>query len=284
MPYHLQMVFLMNFVQVYTQTCYEKCLQEAYTGITNVTIMVADASVRSSYFYTTRQWLDRKTIEFNGLYPAISVELLDVNYTRELLEDTESGRNTYHAYILPFMSAFGVTTSVADQLLDLSTLTVANVNHVAWHTIGRFYRAHSSLFDGKVVSLPLSGDFLSLFYRTDVFEAYGMRVPRTLKEYVFASQAPNGTDLNGDGEEDYGSCMSHAGSVGGFSDEVFYAWIAQVLQYRGTSQGAMLDTDTLNPLLENPAVHEALKLWKQVAGLPELTGTLRYPEILHNFW
>ena len=52
MPYHLQMVFLMNFVQVYTQTCYEKCLQEADTGITNVTIMVADASVRSSYFYT----------------------------------------------------------------------------------------------------------------------------------------------------------------------------------------------------------------------------------------
>ena len=61
------------------------------------------------------------------------------------------------------------------------------------------------------MSLPLSGDFLSLFYRTDVFEAYGMRVPRTLKEYVFASQALNGTDLNGDGEEDYGSCMSHAG-------------------------------------------------------------------------
>ena len=42
----------------------------------------------------------------------------------------------------------------------------------------------------------------------------------------------------------------------------------------------MFDTDTLNPLLENPAVHEALKLWKQVAGLPELTGTLQYTEIL----
>ena len=211
MPYHLQMVFLMNFLQVYSQTCYEKCLQEADTGITNVTIMVADASGRSSYFSTTRQWLDRKTMEFNGLYPAISVELLDViNWTREPLEDMESGRNTYHGYILPLMSALGVTVSVADQLLDMSTLTVANVNHVAWHTIGRFYRAHSSLFDGKVVSLPLSGDFYSLFYRTDVFEAYGMRVPRTLKEYVFASQALNGTDLNGDGEEDYGSCMSHA--------------------------------------------------------------------------
>ena len=111
------------------------------------------------------------------------------------------------------MSAFGVTVSVADQLLDMSTLTVANVNQVAWHTIGRFYRAHFSLFHGKVVSLPLSGDFLSLFYRTDVFEAYGMRVPRTLKEYVFASQVLNGTDLNGDGEEDDGSCMSHAGRI-----------------------------------------------------------------------
>ena len=53
MPYPLQMVFLMNFVQVYSQTCYEKCVQEANTGITNLTIMVADASWRSSSFSTT---------------------------------------------------------------------------------------------------------------------------------------------------------------------------------------------------------------------------------------
>ena len=34
------------------------------------------------------------------------------------------------------------------------------------------------------------------------------------------------------------------------------------------------------PLAGETAVHEALKLWKQVAGLSEVTGTLRYPEIL----
>ena len=46
--------------------------------------------------------------------------------------------------------------------------------------------------------------------------------------------------------------------------EYFLIWIARTLQYRGFSQGNFLDTDTLTPLLENPVVQEAIKLWKQV--------------------
>ena len=56
----------------------------------------------------------------------------------------------------------------------------------------------------------------------------------------------------------------------------FFSWIAQVLQYRGTSQGSICDTQTLSPLLENPAVWEAIQLWKEVAGPPETTSGTTY--------
>ena len=38
-----------------------------------------------------------------------------------------------------------------------------------------------------------------------------------------------------------------------------------------TSQGTVLDTDTLTPLLDNAVVLEAIKLWKEVAGPPKDT-------------
>ena len=52
-----------------------------------------------------------------------------------------------------------------------------------------------------------------MYYRADVFTMYGMAVPRTLEDYVRASQALHGTDMNGDGETDHGLCMDQEGPV-----------------------------------------------------------------------
>ena len=104
------------------------------------------------------------------------------------------------------MNIYGGTSRLADRLMDMSTFTVANVNDIAWHTVGRYFRAYSLLYEEQVLTLPLTGDFESLYQRADVFTMYGMAVPRTLEEYVRPSQALNGTDTNGDGEPDYGSC------------------------------------------------------------------------------
>ena len=119
---------------------------------------------------------------------------------------------------------------------------------------------------GKVLVLPLDGDFLSLFYRLDYFAAHNMSAPRTLEEYVAASIYFNGKDLDGDGELDYGSCFPHHGWA---SHYYFWAWVAPFTQYLGTAQGVFFDVDTLEPLVDNPAVQEAVRLWKQVAGPPE---------------
>ena len=113
---------------------------------------------------------------------------------------------------------------------------VINVNNIRWNTIGQFFGSHSALDEGKVLTLPLAGDFVSLYYRRDLFTAYGLTVPRTLVENVVTAQVFNNTDLNGDGEPDYGSCFPHAGE---FADAVFFTWIAQVLQCRGTSQATL---------------------------------------------
>ena len=230
-----------------------------------------------------RDWLVRKTIEFNGFFPAITVTPIDVPFQEmlnEAEEDLESGRNTFDAYIIPLMNVQGGTSRLADRLMDLSTFTVANVNDIAWHTIGRYFRAYSALYDGQVLTLPLAGDFVSLYYRADVFTMYGMAVPRTLEEYVRASQALNGTDMNGDGEPDYGSCMEQEGA---YSGELFLTWIVQTLQFRGTSQGGLFDTDTLTPLLANPAVQESIRLWKQIAGPPTKTEGTTTEELV-TFW
>ena len=279
---HLQLALLMPFVQVYSQTCYTECLSRSTGDTTAVNVMILDGS-NDLFERTWRDWLARKTIEFSGLFPAITVTPIDVPYQEmvsEAEEDVESGRNTFDAYIIPYMNLHGGTSRLADRLMDLSTFTVANVNDIAWHTIGRYFRAYSSLYEGQVIMLPLAGDFVSLFFRADVFTVYGMAVPRTLEEYTLASQALNGTDMNGDGEPDYGSCMEQDGAM---SSEVFAVWITQTLQYRGTFQGSLFDTDTLTPLLANPAVQESIKLWKQIAGPPVKTEGTTTEELL-TFW
>ena len=262
---HLQLVFLTYFVEVGSQICYTKCLTNTTGVATTVNMMVLDGSLDIIH-QASREWISRKITEFNDLYPAISCTATYVNDAQivtEALQDLESGASIHHGNIIQGLNVYGGTSLLAHRLMDLSTFTVDNVNDIEWHTIGRMYRAHSSLYEGKVLTLPLAGTFLYMFYREDVFASHGKTVPRTLEEYVLASHALNGTDLNGDGVPDYGSCMPH---VDQFSSEVFYAWIAQTLQYRGTSQGSLLDTDTLTPLLQNPVVQEAIKLWKQVAG------------------
>ena len=283
MTHHLQLVFFLQFAKVsMQQTCYTECLQDTSWSATSVNVMAVDDSDDFVWQYM-RQWYEGKTAEFNALYPAISVTLSHVqqeDMVTEALLDLERGTNLYDAYVIPSLNSNGGTSRLSNRLMDLSEFTVDNVNNIEWQTIGRSFRSHGALYEKKVLTLSLSGDFGYLYYRRDIFMAYGMTVPRTLEEYVAASQMFNNTDLNGDGELDYGSCFPH---VDEFSVTYFFYWISQVLQYRGTSQGSIFDTETLAPLLQNPAVQHAAKLWKEVAGPPEMTSATTIVEML-NLW
>ena len=284
MTHYLKLVFFLQFAKVsLQQACYTQCLQDTSWTATSVNVMAVDGGGESNLWLYARQWYDRKTAEFNALYPAISVTLSHVEWdgmVAEALLDLDQGTNLYHAHVVPYLNFYGGTSRLSDRLMDMSEFTVDNVNNIEWSTIGRFFRSHGALYEKKVLTLPLAGDFTYLYYRRDLFMAYGMTVPRTLEEYVVASQIFNNTDLNGDGDLDYGSCFPHVGEL---SDNVFFYWVSQVLQYRGTSQGSIFDTETLAPLLQNPAVQQAVKLWKEVAGPPEMTRGTTILEMV-NLW
>ena len=236
MACHLQLVLMMRCVEVFSQACYTRCLQDRCQSSTAVTVMMPDSNGVS--YIGGQQWYERKTAEFNALYPDISVSLANVaenDMVNEALSHLEKETNKYHAYIIPGLIMNGGISLFADRLMDMSPFTVENVNDISRQMIGRFFRTHASLYVKNVLSLPLSGDFVLLFYLQHVFRELGLTVPRSLEECTLTSQRSKGTDLN---EPDYGSCLSDAGST---SEHILFAWTAQTLQYRGTSQGSLLD-------------------------------------------
>jgi multiple sugar transport system substrate-binding protein len=100
-----------------------------------------------------------------------------------------------------------------------------------------------------------------VYYRTDVLEQLGMEPPKTWDDYLAVAAAANGMDMNGDGEADFGSCIAKKRGEQG------YWWITSIaapfIQTQGTSQGAFFDTETFEPLVNNPGFIRALEIYKE---------------------
>jgi multiple sugar transport system substrate-binding protein len=138
---------------------------------------------------------------------------------------------------------------------------VANDAALEWDDIAPFFQNFSS-YNGSIYQIPLDGDIHNVYYRTDLFEEAGLTPPRTWEEYLAAAAQFNGTDLNGDGETDYGSCIPkvRAGQS--------YWWIVDFasgkLQTQGTTQGTFFDLETFDPLFgPNPAFIRALEQFNE---------------------
>ena len=63
----------------------------------------------------------------------------------------------------------------------------------------------------KPSSLMVDGDFQMVYYRTDVLAEAGLEPPVTWEDYLDVASKIHGTDMNGDGEADYGSCIFKSG-------------------------------------------------------------------------
>lgn len=260
MRHVIRLFLVLSVVRVASDACYDAYLQCTATASVAINLLTI------ANFGSINAWLDGKVSQFMALNPSVTITVHEVPWGEvraEALKDASDGVHYYHAYFMMVGQALG---EMAPFLYDMTDLIVRNVNGVNWHEIGQFFRTSQALYQGKVLVLPLDGDFLSLFYRLDYFAAHNMSAPRTLEEYVAASIYFNGKDLDGDGELDYGSCFPHHGWA---SHYYFWAWVAPFTQYLGTAQGVFFDVDTLEPLVDNPAVQEAVRLWKQVAGPPE---------------
>lgn len=204
--------------------------------------------------------LQRHAPEFKELTGAevnvITVPFADLYQT--ILTDQATGTNSYDAFV--FAPQWMV--DLVGYLEDL-TPYVENDPAIQWDDIAPFFRNFSAMYQGRIYLIPLDGDFHMVYYRTDVLEEAGLQPPRTWDEYLQVAAAVHGKDMNGDGEGDYGSCISKARSAQA------YWWITSIagpyIQSLGTEQGVWFDTETMKPLIDNEGFIRALEIYKETS-------------------
>ncbi len=206
--------------------------------------------------------LQRRAPDFKELTGAqvnvVTVPFADLYQT--ILTDQATGTNSYEAFV--FAPQWMADYVVAGYLEDLTPYIEAD-EAIQWEDVAPFFRDFSATFGGRIYTIPLDGDFHMVYYRIDVLENAGLEPPRTWDEYLEVAAAVHGQDMNGDGEGDFGSCISKKRSAQA------YWWILSIagpyLQSQGTSQGIFFDTETMTPLVNNAGFIRALEIYKQTS-------------------
>ena len=212
--------------------------------------------------------LQRRAPEFNALTGA-NVQVTTVPYGElynNILTDTATGTNSFDAWV--FAPQWIVDFAVPGYIEDLTSRVQADAA-LNWNDVAPFFRDFSATFEGSVYTIPLDGDFHMVYYRSDVLEDAGLEPPRTWDEYLTVAGAVHGSDMNGDGEGDYGSCISKA------RGQQSYWWITSIaapyIQSQGTSAGTFFNLDDFTPLVTNEGFVRALEVYAATGefGPPE---------------
>src|SRR6185369_3891572 len=214
--------------------------------------------------------LQRRAPDFTALTGA-TVNIITVPNSelyQKVLTDAASGTNAYDGYL--FAPSWIVDFAPAGLIEDL-TPYVEKDTALEWDDIAPFFRDFNS-YDGKVYSIPVDGDMHMVYYRIDSLQEAGLEPPKTWDDYLNVAKTLNGKDLNGDGEPDYGSCISKAPA------QQSYWWIwsiaAPYIQSKGSSQGPFFNTKDMTPLVNNDAFKRALEVYKETGlyGPPDETN------------
>ena len=203
--------------------------------------------------------LQRRAPEFAELTGA-QINVITVPFSdlyQQVLTDVSTGSNSYDGFV--FAPQWMVDYIVPGYLEPL-TSRIEGDEALQWGDVGAFFRDFSSTYEGDIYTIPLDGDFQMVYYRTDVLEEIGMDPPQTWEDYLAIAEAADGMDMNGDGEGDFGSCIGKARNNQGYWFITSIA--APMLQTQGTSQGAFFDSETMEPLVDNPAFARALEQYK----------------------
>ena len=208
--------------------------------------------------------LQRRAPDFEKLTGA-KVQVITVPFAdlyQKLLTDFATKTNSYDATVFdPQWMGDYVPPGYLEDLTD----RVKNDSALQWNDIAPFFRDFSATFKGKVYTIPLDGDFQMVYYRKDLLQKDGLQPPATWDDYISIAKHFQGKDLNGDGKNDYGSCLAMKRSA-----QSYWAWIsiaAAYLQSKGTKQGAFFNTDNMQPLTNNPGAAAALDVYKQLSKI-----------------
>jgi len=189
------------------------------------------------------------------------------------------GEGIFDAYIVqgPWIP------NVAEGLANLSPLIKEDGDVVDFLGINPASRS-AVQFNGTVRALPLDTDYIAIGWRQDVFEMHAdvleskgipNRPPKTIAELAEVSEALNGLDHNGDGQPDWGFCLTPQVNY-------FYAFVAPVFQTHlrecrvnmngvtecagpgYTGQNLFFDTDSFAPLIRNDGFKYAFDMYRRV--------------------
>lgn len=204
--------------------------------------------------------LQRRGPDFEALTGA-HINVIVVPFSdlyQKILTDLATGTNAFDAFV--FAPQWMVDYIVPGYLEDM-TAQVAADEALEWEDVAPFFRDFSATYEGSIYTIPLDGDFQIAYYRSDLLEQEGLEPPETWDDYIEIAKTFHGKDLNGDGDPDYGSCISK--KRGAQAYWMIWSVAAAFLQSQGTSQGSFFDTDTMEPLVNNEAFAAALEVYAE---------------------
>jgi multiple sugar transport system substrate-binding protein len=212
--------------------------------------------------------LQRRGPDFTALTGA-KINVIIVPFSdlyQKILTDAATGTNAFDAWVFaPQWMVDYITPGYMEDLTDRVKADQA----IQWDDIAPFFRNFSAMYNGRIYTIPLDGDFHMVYYRTDLLEQAGMKPPETWEDYLKIAAFFHGKDLNGDGDPDYGSCISKARGTQGW--QFVWSFVTPYVQTQGTSQGAFFDTETMKPLVDNDGWRKAMEIFKETSkyGPPE---------------
>jgi multiple sugar transport system substrate-binding protein len=184
------------------------------------------------------------TVPFSDLY-------------QKLLTDWTTGTNSIDAGVFaPQWMVDYVTPGLLEDISD----RVAKDETIKVDDIAPFFREFSQKFNGKTYMLTLDGDFQMVYYRTDIAKDLGKGPPQTWEDYLAFAEAAHGKDLNGDGKPDFGSCIAKKRNAQSYW--MITSVASAYIQSKGTSQGAFFNAADMQPLYNNEAFAEALRVYQ----------------------
>eukprot|EP01103_Thecamoeba_quadrilineata_P002608 TRINITY_DN12532_c0_g1_i1.p1 TRINITY_DN12532_c0_g1~~TRINITY_DN12532_c0_g1_i1.p1 ORF type:complete len:1455 (-),score=289.90 TRINITY_DN12532_c0_g1_i1:82-4404(-) len=187
----------------------------------------------------------------------IQIDAIDdeSNYMNKMdSELNEHESSSYDGYLYPSIWMGNFSKNLQDLTSFVKDDTLLN-----WNDILNFFRITSS-YDTKLLGVPISGDLIVLYYRSDLLQKYGITPPTTWEEFVNAAQKVH-LSLNSFDNHSrvYGSCTSKEQSI-------FYAVAASYLQGQGSTQGIFFDSKDLKPLVNNEGFKESLRIFQVMSS------------------
>ena len=198
--------------------------------------------------------LQRRAPDFEALTGAkVNVTIVPFSdLYQKILTDVATGTNAFDGWV--FAPQWMVDYIVPGYIENLTDRVAAD-DALEWDDVAPFFRDFSASYEGDVYTIPLDGDFHMGYYRTDLIDA----APKTWDEYLAIAAEFHGQDLNGDGDPDYGSCISKKRGAQAYWFITDIA--ASMVQSKGTAEGAFFDLETMEPLVDNAAFRKALEIY-----------------------